>query len=220
MQPKSVTITGTGSVSGGLYQRVNILGEAELFGDIQCESFKCTGNSHSKGSMTARKYRLQGEASISGDLKAVELTSLGQIDVEGAVRGGKMTVRGQLSAGGSCEADRLTVKGAVSVGGLLSAEQLDISLYGPSEAKEIGVGTISVKRKAIQTIKQWFTPQGAAELRAGTIEGDTIYLEHTTADVVRGNRVELGPGCKIGLVEYRDVLKKSGSAAVGSELKV
>src|SRR5690242_15093645 len=75
MQPKSVTITGTGSVPGGIYRSVSIMGEAQLFGDIECESFKCTGNSHLKGSLTARKYRLQGEASVAGDLKAAELAS-------------------------------------------------------------------------------------------------------------------------------------------------
>jgi cytoskeletal protein CcmA (bactofilin family) len=180
---------------------------------------RCTGNFHGAGSVIARRFRLQGEATIDGQLEAAELAALGQVEVKGSVRGGRMTVRGQFTAAGACEADRLTVKGAFSIGGLLNAESVEIRLYGPCEAREIGGGRIDVRRNAFQTVKQLFRPQGAAALRAGSIEGDDIYLEHTHADVVRGKRVELGPGCTIGLVEYSETLKCSKGATVEREVK-
>jgi len=215
---KNVTITGAGSVAGGAYGSVRIMGEAGVQGDLQCESFKCMGNFHADGSLIARRFRMQGDGAIDGRLEASELTALGQVQVGSSVRGGKMTVRGQLTAAGACEAERLIVKGAFSIGGLLNAESVEIRLYGPCEAKEIGCGRIDVRRNAIQTVKQWFKPQGAAALRTETIEGDDIYLEHTHADVVRGKRIELGPGCTVGLVEYSETLKRSKSATVRQEV--
>jgi hypothetical protein len=47
-----------------------------------------------------------------------------------------------------------------------------------------------------------------------TIEGDDIYLEHTTAKVMRGDTVDIGDGCEIDLVEYRTDLKKTPDASV------
>ncbi|MCL6576409.1 hypothetical protein [Kyrpidia sp.] len=41
-----------------------------------------------------------------------------------------------------------------------------------------------------------------------TIEGDDIYLENTRARVVRGTRVQIGPGCQIGLLEYSEDFSK------------
>ncbi|MGP3783292.1 hypothetical protein [Paenibacillus sp. 1A_MP2] len=39
------------------------------------------------------------------------------------------------------------------------------------------------------------------------IEGDDIELEYTEAEVVRGDKIKIGPGCRIGTVEYRSSLQ-------------
>ena len=59
-----------------------------------------------------------------------------------------------------------------------------------------------------------------AHLKAETIEGDDVYLEHTTAQVVRGNTVTIGEGCEIDLVEYRTDFKKTPGASVLKDMKV
>ena len=43
----------------------------------------------------------------------------------------------------------------------------------------------------------------AKELTAEVIEGDKVEIEYTQADVVRGNHIKIGPGCKVDLVEYK-----------------
>ena len=50
-----------------------------------------------------------------------------------------------------------------------------------------------------------------------SVEGDDIYLEYTTAKVVRGNTVRLGAGCKIDLVEYKTSLEKASDCIVKEE---
>lgn len=52
------------------------------------------------------------------------------------------------------------------------------------------------------------------------IEGDDIYLENTKADIVRGNKVKIGPGCQIGVVEYRDDFTHDSKALVKITTKI
>jgi hypothetical protein len=58
------------------------------------------------------------------------------------------------------------------------------------------------------------------ELTVRIIEGDDIYLENTHAKVVRGNNIEIGPGCEIKLVEYKYSFKKDEMAEVGTHKNI
>jgi hypothetical protein len=47
-----------------------------------------------------------------------------------------------------------------------------------------------------------------------------INLENTTAKVVRGVDVDVGPGCDIEVVEYAGELRQGAGARVGSAVKI
>ncbi|EGL83104.1 hypothetical protein CathTA2_1317 [Caldalkalibacillus thermarum TA2.A1] len=47
-------------------------------------------------------------------------------------------------------------------------------------------------------------------LEAEEIEGDHIFLECTTAKIVRVSQIILGPHCEIELVEYKHIFEKVG----------
>ena len=51
------------------------------------------------------------------------------------------------------------------------------------------------------------------------IEGDDIHLENTIADTVRGKRIAIGPGCRIGTVEYTETLSVHDDAEVKEQRK-
>lgn len=139
---------------------------------------------------------------------------MGQLSVHGNVRSGHMLMRGNLEADGDWEGDRLTVKGAFRVGGLLNAEQMDIRLFGPSSAREIGGGAVKVGRSRLQSLKEFFVPAGPAVLTAESVEADQVELSYTKAQTVRGNRVVIGPGCTIGEVEYTESLEVHKSSKI------
>lgn len=61
---------------------------------------------------------------------------------------------------------------------------------------------------------------GTNVLTTEIVEGDDIHLEHTRAKVVRGNRVTLGPGCEVDLVEYKEHFHQDKSAKVMASRKV
>jgi cytoskeletal protein CcmA (bactofilin family) len=216
---RNVKITGTGEASGGEYESIRIVGEAVLLGDVRCGLLRCVGNVFVKGEASVGVFRLQGDGAVAGSLQAREMKSLGQLQVAGDVRTGSLLMRGMLTADG-LEADRLQVKGAFEVQGLLNADHADIRLYGPSRAGEMGGGTIKVGRSTLQTLKQWILPDGPAVLSADLIEGDRLELSYTEAKLVRGNRVVIGPGCKIGTVEYGETISVHKSSAVAEQIRV
>lgn len=213
-------LVGTNTSGGGSFGTVKITGEAVLLSDTHCRKFGCTGTLQVNGAMRAEEFRLMGECKVGGDFRAGRLRAIGQLDVAGGVRGGELKVTGELRMGG-CEADRLTVSGVVWTEGLISADSVDVRLYGPARAGEIGGGSISVRRARIASFKTMFQPQHAAgELDAGTIEGDVVHLEYTRAAIVRGNRVTIGPGCDIGRVEYRESFARSAKSVVREEARL
>ncbi|MBW7456171.1 hypothetical protein K0U00_19250, partial [Paenibacillus sepulcri] len=154
---RKLTITGTGSTSGGVFQSVRITGEAEIHGDTESDSLSCTGNCSVSGSVISRTARIVGEFEIDGDLKAGKLTALGQLKISGSAKGGVFKIKGQLDTGGECEAERFENNGAFQIYGLLSADRVDIGMYGPCYAREIGGAAIRVKRGRWQGVKELFT---------------------------------------------------------------
>ncbi|MBO9608545.1 MAG: hypothetical protein J7639_21505 [Paenibacillaceae bacterium] len=215
-------LIGTNTSGGGSFGTVKITGEAVLLSDTSCRKFGCTGTLQVNGSMRADEFRLTGECKVEGDFRAGRLRTIGQLEVAGSVRGGELKVTGEMRMGAAgCEVDRLTVSGIVRTEGLISADSVDIRLYGPARAGEIGGGSITVRRARIASFKHLFQPQHAAgELDADTIEGDVVHLEYTRAAVVRGNRVTIGPGCDIGCVEYRESFSRSAKSVVREEARV
>jgi cytoskeletal protein CcmA (bactofilin family) len=111
------------------------------------------------------------------------------------------------------------VGGAFQVSGLLSADKLDVKMYGPCKAREIGGSTLRVRRSRATKLLDLIKAREPFVLKADQIEGDIVELEHTVAEVVRGNRVAIGPGCRIGRVEYQQSLKTHKSASVGHSVR-
>ena len=54
-------------------------------------------------------------------------------------------------------------------------------------------------------------------LTTSVIEGDDIYLEATTAKIVRGNNVTIGSDCNIELVEYRNTITVAPDSKVNEQ---
>ncbi|SFT16806.1 hypothetical protein [Paenibacillus sp. BC26] len=216
---RKVRITGTGSTSGGYYESIRVLGEGQVLGSIESESLHSMGNLSVSGDLKVGLYRQVGETNVRGDIYGAQMHVLGELDAAGSIRSKSMKVRGQLAVRGECEAEYFDVRGGFQIHGLVSANVVEIRPWGPCHAKEIGGGRINVRRSKWGGMKQWFSKPRSMELNSELIEGENIYLEHTTADVVRGTNVTIGPGCRIGLIEYRKSLKVSKGSVVNEEIK-
>lgn len=228
-------INGSGSYPGGHYDKISVRGEGTVVNDVECQTYHVYGTSLMEGNAAARSVKILGEAEIKGNFQAEETTIIGTMTVGRKAQLKKMTVIGTLEAGEHLSGHEATIKGGISVKGdvefelfnssggfeiqgLLNADTIDIALrFAESKAGEIGGGRITVKRKRNSLIP--FVGQ-VGSLSASVIEGDEIYLENTRAEVVRGNRVKIGPGCEIGVVEYRNDYKEDSKSTVKMSKKI
>jgi len=187
---RDLVITGTGSASGGLFDKVKILGEGNIDGDLACTEVK-----------------VKGVINVQGDLKTQRIRVMGSSYIDGSLNGDEVAVTGSLQVTGDCSAESLKIRGGFTVDGLLNAGKLDVALYGPAHAKEIGGGMINI-RPRFRIFSHY------KHLTVETIEGDDVRLAYTTAKVVRGNKVYVGPGCEIDLVEFKDDFRQAKGAKV------
>jgi cytoskeletal protein CcmA (bactofilin family) len=228
----NLLITGSSAATGGIYDKVRIIGEGTIDGDVECSELKCIGTLDMDGRLKSNRatvvgtcsfsgdvhthsMKVSGTTAIGGDARLKELRCSGTVEVKGSVYGEQLELKGQLNAKGDCEAEAFTVRGIFEIGGLLNAGILDIKLYRDCQAKEIGGGKIKVRKAStLNPFNFFFKPSAYAQLSASVIEGDEVYLENTKADVVRGNRVTIGKGCDIGIVEYKEDFKQMKGAVV------
>lgn len=234
---RDITINGSGSASGGTYERVKIRGEGSVGGDLECALFKCQGTSRVNGAVKAEQVKIQGETSIHGALQAGDVHIYGRFHVDenvihqrfkvsgdahvqGCLKGEAVHLKGSVDIKGDCEAESFQCSGGFTIGGLLNADTTDIRLYWSSAAKEIGGESIVIKKGAFSLLKSIFMPFSHARLSVEMIEGDEIYLEQTRAKVVRGHKVHIGPGCDIEQVEYKDDFRQAQEAKVTHRKKI
>jgi hypothetical protein len=113
-------------------------------------------------------------------------------------------------------------KGAFDIKGMLNAGVIEIDLNGRSTAREIGGERIVVTKglgsRLEELLRFVFLHPGA--LTVDVIEGDEVQLEQVIAKVVRGNRVVIGPGCEIDLVEHKGDYRKADGATVKEERRM
>jgi cytoskeletal protein CcmA (bactofilin family) len=234
----NLSITGSSNASGGKYNKVSILGEGSIGGDVECNRLKCMGTLDMEGYLKSTDIRVTGTFSVSGDVQAdamkttgevfaggdfmlKKLSCSGTIETRGHLHSEQIDLKGQLTTQGDCDAEVFTARGFFTIGGLLNVGELNVKLYQNCQAKEIGAERISIRRASLlNPLNLFFKPSSSATLTASIIEGDEIYLEHTNAQIVRGKHVTIGPGCDIELVEYKEHFAQVKGTIVKTNRKV
>ncbi|MFZ5967134.1 MAG: hypothetical protein ACOYVK_08155 [Bacillota bacterium] len=240
---QNLNLIGDGTAAGGVYNNVKIIGEETINGDIDCIGLKVTGTCDIRGNVRVRTGKITGTADIKGNLEAEEVTIVGnmnigndaiakefkisgEVNIKGSASIEKANIFGFLDIRGECNTENFMVKGPFKIGGLLNAGNIDVEMHSKCHVKEIGGERISIRRGTDiffkKMIKFFYVPEDfyLGQLVTDSIEGDDIYLEYVKAKVVRGDNIEIGPGCEIGLIEYKDILKQHESSSVEKSRKL
>ncbi|SES91027.1 hypothetical protein SAMN05421676_10288 [Salinibacillus kushneri] len=189
-------VLGNGSYPGGDYDKIKVTGQVEISGDVYSQHTKIIGECRVKGNATKEQVQVTGKLNVDEELNSHTIKGTGELNVKQSVKANTLDMRGFVHCSGNVELEKMDLKGGFTITGLLNVGDLLVNLQvAPSSVGEIGGEKIMIKSKSI--LKKSYT------LEAEVIEGDSIYLEHTTAKIVRGNDVEIGPGCHIEKVEYR-----------------
>ncbi|MEH7747038.1 cytoplasmic protein [Neobacillus drentensis] len=231
----NLIINGSGSYPGGRYDKISIRGEGTIMTDVECSTFKVYGTSEATENVKTGSVKVFGEAEVKRNMEAEDTLVMGTMMVGGNAHLKKIKILGLLEVGDGLTGDEANIKGSIAVNGdveyetfdssggfeikgLLTADTIKVGLrFGQSSAEEIGGGKITVKKKS-NTLLPFGKEIGS--LSAKVIEGDDIYLENTKADIVRGNKVKIGPGCQIRVVEYRDDFTHDSKATVKITTKI
>ena len=232
---RNLSVSGAGSVAGGKYNEVKISGAGDVNGDIECNYFKSSGASDVKGNVKAKIIQISGASDIKGNIEAEEMTVSGSSDIKGDVTTKKIKVsgasdikgtlhaeevevRGAVDIKGDCDAENFYARGCFEIGGLLNAGSINVEIFRRCRVREIGGEKIDVRKGSGSFLGKVIGIFSTGDrLITSIIEGDEIYLENTTATIVRGGNVTIGPNCSIGTVEYRNSINVDNSSKVNSK---
>jgi len=231
------SISGSGRCSGGKYEKISISGSGHIDGDVTCNSLGISGSGHIDGNVEcAGPVRVSGSARMSGDMRAKSFSTSGSAHIDGSldcetggvsgsahisgsIRAGEFTTHGSLGAR-TVEAEHFTARGGFSITELLSADEIDVVIGGNCRAGEVGGKNIKVRRGEMNSILGWLFGAGRrGGFECTAIEGDRVDIEYVKADVVRGDVVTVGPGCKIGRVEYKTSCTADFDSDIGERVQ-
>ena len=230
-------ISGSGSIPGGDYQEdIHISGSGKVTGNTSCTGVGISGSGVVMGNLRCSgKVSSSGGGEVKGDLETDELSASGSFKVEGALRCKKASSSGMLNAGSvtadeihtsgllkcneDISAENVVIHGCVVAGGLINAEKLEVKFDASSKANSIGGSIIRIRRKGIiaSAFMRLIGKKDAGLFKVnGSIEGDDIDIEYVAAESVTGRNVKIGPGCRIGRVNFSESYKGSEESKVGN----
>jgi len=230
---ESVTVRGAGELGGGTYSRVLILGSGEVSGDLCADRVRSMGSGEFHGrveattlsslgsgeigaNLVAGQVRAFGALAISSNAEAERFSAFGACEIGGRVLAEEMKILGLLQCK-RVEAGAFRIRGTVEIDELLSGDHVEIRLSGgQSRIGQIGGKSVEIwgrklgKRNRLLRAVGWILGGVGLirrqSLRVEIIEADRVTVECTTADVIRGRHVDIGPSCHVGCVEYAETL--------------
>jgi len=126
---QNISIAGSGSVGGGIYENVTIAGNGRIDGDLTCTSLSIAGSGSVKGNVTADTCRVAGSGHIHGSLAVREVRFSGSGQVEGdLLSSGSVKFSGSGKVAGNLVGeDEVRFSGSGKVGGSLKANKVFLS---------------------------------------------------------------------------------------------
>lgn len=226
MKPKDIKSMGDLKLESGEYGEIISAGDLKLNGSIKANFIKAAGDLKANEELEVGKLSVFGDGKFKKAVKADDASIYGDADFQGKLTGKEIKIYGSLTSG-VIDADKMTVNGEIEKATEISAEELLINgefhvdgainighgrfhLAGDSKVKEIFCEALEVKggKDSFQGILSGLLSRNTSgRMKVDLIEGDEIYLENTTANMVRGKIVRIGEGSKIGKVEYSDTLE-------------
>lgn len=199
-------------------------GSASIKGNVKTEIIEVSGSVKVNGNVDSDEIKVSGGSQISGDVRTRKIKISGGSSIDGNLHGEEVDISGSINIKKDCESESFKASGGMNIEGLLNAGEVNINLYGRCRAKEIGGENINVRLSAFDDsivakfLKTMFSYR--RELITEAIEGDNIYLEGTTAKIVRGNNVTIGRECYIEKVEYSGEINILDDGKVQNQVRI
>ncbi len=228
-------INGEGAVAGGTYGVITLNGAGTVTGDVVCRELRMSGAGRCRGAVKADIVTVNGACTFDGPVQAGEFAVNGSADVHAGVGAGVLRIRGSITADGGIHARDIDLKGDLRVGAGVQADRLfgegrfavrdalavgdvDLRPHGRSSAADVTCDRMILRApEGVSAVLSAFVDR---ELTVTSVVGGELQLINTVASLVRGARVTLGDGCRVGRVEYSETLHKLAGVLVTEEMKV
>lgn len=217
-------IHGQGSSGGGKFRDVLIRGMGQIGGDVECNKYEVYGTGDINGDLTAETVMVKGQFKFEGQVKTKELKVYGESDFKGDIFADEASIKGTMESKGDLNAETCKIEGGFRIDGLLNVEMFELTMQWSCKVSEIGGTSIKIKKDnkfSLLGLKNMVNPHSNRSLlKVDTIEADDIYLESTHAKIVRGNKITLGPDCKIDKIEYQESFMDHEKSRVAEAEKI
>lgn len=205
--------------SGDLHAtRIRSFGDGEIHGRCSVKHLFTAGNLHIHDSLHAPSIRSFGNVIVNGQLTTTQLRIMGDLSVTGRVSCQRLRLWGNAMLDEDVVSEEVKLTGTCRIRGLVSAERIQIRSRGQCQLNEIGGAVIAIRsgwnEDGCPNSRSFLNWRCRGTTRVHLIEGDRIYLENTAADIVRGQTITLGSGCRIGTIEYTVNLTQHPSSEV------
>ena len=184
----NLELSGSSSISGGVYDKISIAGSAAVRGDLEAHRVETAGSLKVEGRLMADDLIASGSWRCSGDAEIGCLEASGSFRADGSLHVGKMTTSGSIEVGKDLVADHVETSGSTKIGGGIKGGK--VSLSG---SLDVG-GDIEVEQ---------FSSSGLLKVE-GLINADVVEIEPHAgcrAREIGGGRIsvclgsiKLGPG--------------------------
>ncbi|WP_339281758.1 hypothetical protein NST94_05440 [Paenibacillus sp. FSL H8-0282] len=157
------------------------------------------GHLSTKGSVSTSKLKVSGDCTIGGNCKANQVNNLGSLRVQN-IQADNLRSSGYMSVAENAAAGTFYAEGAVKIKRLTADSSIEIRLGNRSTVEVMRAGGNIIVKPSSKLINALMHP--FRKLTCTTIEGTNITLYRTTADLVCGEEIIVGPGCTIGEIRY------------------
>lgn len=200
-----IKVAGSGVVSGQPVRtrEFKAAGSARVRGDLDAETTKVAGACAFEGNVRTDTFHASGSVRVDGSVTADEFEASGSVHVGKDLTADSVVASGSLRVEGQIKCDSFSLAGSVKAEGL-AADSVSMELSGNSSVRWIRADSVSVKATG-----GFLRSRG--DLTAERIEGDSVYLEGTVAGLVVGDRVRIGPHCRVSAVESDDLIVHESS---------
>lgn len=247
---QSIHFRGIGNVKSGKYEDVIIDGIAKIKGAICSNSICINSKSTIKGSVTTGSTIVNGACNIKGDISSNLLNNSGYLKVKGKsickditnhgkysttseIKSEVFTSDGVVKSRSDIEVQKFIANGPIIIKGMLQADTADITVKGVGfinqiKAKIVHTGKLrDVRlRPSVDILARLvLAPLSGIKItlnriNINMIEGTLVDISFTNAELIRGEKVTIGPGCRVNRVEYAKSIEVSEDSYIGKKIKV
>lgn len=220
-------LIGMPKIKDGEYKNLSTMGVPRFLGNITVSKLLTVGINSIIGRLKCEEIECMGITRVKEKLEIHSIKNVGRCRFTNVLDSYKVENIGFLYAQEGIETEFFESTGGFKVNGLLNAGEIKIDINLPSSAEEIGGDHICIKQEnrawkfnLINRLLFWNWSIKKPVLKCAAIEGTDISLEYTYAGLVRGNKVRIGPGCKIKQVEYADELHTDTKSSINNIVRL